>query len=109
MITDCSIVGFVRSGNERQSHHLRSSVAGVLQCGRKCAGVDDTEQLAAETGCFSIGLHSWKLPMVSSPKMTHIAISGPYGDDRDQHAKVLDACDEVLVQTCIGADVHIDE
>jgi hypothetical protein len=33
----------------------------------------------------------------------HIADSGPYGDDRHQHTEVLNACDEVFVETSVGA------
>jgi hypothetical protein len=36
---------------------------------------------------------------------THIASGSLYSGDRHQHTEVFDACDEVFVEACIGADV----
>jgi hypothetical protein len=40
---------------------------------------------------------------------TDIAAISSYSGDRHQHTEVFDACDEVFVEACIGADVDVDE
>jgi hypothetical protein len=40
---------------------------------------------------------------------THFTGGRSYSGDRYQDTEVFDACDEVLVETCIHADVHVDE
>ena len=58
-------------------------------------------------GC-KIGFDSGECAPVTEAH-THVAAGSSYGDDRHQHTEVFDACDEVFVETCIGADVHVDE